>query len=232
MLDLRPWLRSVRTVPSSVARRVARRSVAVLRAPRAWRCSRSAAALHVPRKLGVESVARGGEPGTMTRWLRMVGTSPRAKCIYARAAVLRRDSVAMQLRRTERLWRHVEMTCGMLTIGQVLERTGGEAVSAEAHMAELHHQGLLKVLRDGRPLYPSWQLIKEAASSQAAVVHPAWRDAQAALRAAGWSPDEIVLWACSPTGRLSGRACPAARLREEPSKVVEVAHAMAAASDG
>ncbi|MEP7736986.1 hypothetical protein ABKW28_04975 [Nocardioides sp. 31GB23] len=135
----------------------------------------------------------------------------------------------MQIRRTERLWRLFEMKGEMLTVAQVLELTGGEVATADAHMAGLHQHGLLGVLRGGRPLYPAWQLTWEAVSSQPAVVDPAWRAVQSVLRAAGWSPDEILLWARSPTGRLVGGACPADRLRDDPSSVVDVAHAIAAA---
>lgn len=136
----------------------------------------------------------------------------------------RHDSVAIQVQRTEQVWRHIAETWGMLTVEQVAIATGGDAATAPVHVAELERShGLLGVRSGGEVLYPAWQLTAAHRSSGRAEVNPSWDKVQAPLTTAGWSPAEILLWAASPSGRLDGGARPADLLRKDPAAVIGLA---------
>lgn len=64
--------------------------------------------------------------------------------------------------------------------------------------------GLVVYQRDGRRLYPGWQLVGGEVVDMRPVTVP--------LRRAGWSDDDIIMWLISPNAYLDGEVPPVAVL--------------------
>jgi hypothetical protein len=109
-------------------------------------------------------------------------------------------AVVSQLARVEDLWRTIEATWGLLSAADVTALTGGNPQKARAHTANLRRRhGVLAVTRRGQSRYPGFQVADDK-------VRPVWAETFKTLTDAGWTPEEVTLWAVSPTGWLDGRA--------------------------
>jgi hypothetical protein len=86
--------------------------------------------------------------------------------------------------------------------------------------------------RGGETVYPAWQLTFDDGPAGRAVVDPAWLAVQGPLVEAGWSPEEVLLWAASPSGRLEDSARPVDRIREDVAAVVDAARTVALGPSG
>jgi hypothetical protein len=132
--------------------------------------------------------------------------------------------VLAQLGRVEELWRRIESRWGLLDADQVTRLTGGNPAKARSHVANLRRRkGLLGVRRHGSSAlrYPGFQF------THGGSVRPEWARAAEVLVAAGWTSEEIVLWAGAPTGWLDGET-PLEVLDTDPDAVVEAARTIAA----
>lgn len=109
-------------------------------------------------------------------------------------------AIVAQLARAEELWRTAEARYGLLDADQVARLTGGNPAKARAHTANLRRRkGLLAVTRHGRLAYPGFQFTPEGG------LRPGWREITRVFTEAGWTPEEITLWAVAPTGWLDGQ---------------------------
>lgn len=129
--------------------------------------------------------------------------------------------VLAQLGRVDASWRAVESRWGLLTPAEVTLLTGGNPQHARSHTANLRRRhGVLAIARHGGLRYPGFQFADNGG------VRSTWATVAGVLTEAGWSAEEIVLWAAAPTGWLDGRV-PLEVLDDEPETVLAAARQVA-----
>lgn len=107
------------------------------------------------------------------------------------------------------LWRAIDARWGLWDADEVTRHTGSPP-PADA----------VAVTRPDGVRYPGFQFASDG------TVSPEWGHVAAILTAAGWSADDIVLWAASPTGWLNGRV-PVDVLASDPAAVAAAARTVA-----
>ena len=133
-------------------------------------------------------------------------------------------AVIAQQRRVDKVWQEIANRWGILTAEQVAQVTGLNVHQAGENAEDYgHKQGILGTRRDGQPAFPAWQLATRTPGESTSRVHAQWILLQAPLIAAGWSPEEILIWAASPSGRLAGSACPVDLLNDDPASAIQAA---------
>lgn len=132
-------------------------------------------------------------------------------------------AVVVQRRRVDELWREIIERWGVLTVEQVAEATGLDVDQFGDSFGHISGHGLLGAWHEGRLAFPVWQFAARAPGEAMSGVHPQWVLVQGPLTAAGWSPEEVLLWAASPSGRLDGGARPADLLDDDPASAIQAA---------
>lgn len=134
------------------------------------------------------------------------------------------DAVTAQRRRVNKLWQEIADQWGVLSAEQVAEATGPDIHHSGNDAEDFGpRHGLLGTKRDGQLAFPAWQLATRDGGERLSGVHAQWVSLQAPLIAADWSPEEILLWAASPSGRLAGAARPVDLLEKDPESAIQAA---------